>query len=57
MRHDAEVDVGAVLATLTTTTVVNVHRGSALPEARVVVLVVPLTLLGVFWFVAKRSRR
>ena len=49
-------DVNAVLATLTTTTVANVHRGAVLPEARVVVIVVPLAILAGFWFLALRRR-
>jgi hypothetical protein len=49
--------VNAVLATLTTTTVANVHRGAVLPEARIVVVVVPLALLGGFWFFIVRRHR
>ena len=47
-------DVYSVLATLTTTTVADVHRGAVLPEARVVVIVVPLAVLTGFWFVRRR---
>ena len=46
-----------MLATLTTTTVANVHRGAVLPEARVVVIVVPLAILTGFWYLAFRRRR
>ena len=41
-------------ALATTTTIVNVHRGSVLPEARVIVIAVPVTLLGVYWFVLRK---
>ena len=50
-------DVYSVLATLTTTTVADVHKGAVLPEARVVVIVIPLTVLAGFWFLAVRRRR
>jgi len=46
-----------LLATLTTTTVANVHRGAVLPEARVVVIIVPLAILTGFWYLAFRRRR
>ena len=49
--------MNAVLATLTTTTVANVHRGAVLPEARVVVIAVPLVILAGLWFLAFRRRR
>ena len=41
---------GALIAT----TLVNVHRGSVLPEARVIVILVPLTLLSIYWFVLRK---
>lgn len=41
-------------ALATTTTIVNVHRGSVLPEARVIVIAVPVTLFGVYWFVLRK---
>jgi hypothetical protein len=46
--------VGTVLWALTATTLVNVHRGSVLPEARVIVIVVPLTLFSIYWFVLRK---
>jgi hypothetical protein len=39
----------AALTTLST----NVHRGVALPIARAVVIVIPLTLLSVFWWLRR----
>ena len=46
----------ALFADLTTSTVVNVHLGSPLPAARVVVIAVPTTALLVFWLVSHRRR-
>jgi hypothetical protein len=43
-------------AALTTTTVFNVHRGSALPAARVVVIAVPSTALLVYAWLSSRRR-
>ena len=36
------------------TTISYVHRGVVLPEARVVVIVVPLAILGGFWWLVHR---
>jgi len=36
--------------------VVNVHRGATLPEARVVLIVVPLAALIYYYFVVRRHR-
>ena len=41
-------------ATNTLATVVNVHRGAALPAARVVVLVVPTAALLGYWWLRRR---
>jgi hypothetical protein len=38
----------------TTTTILNVHRGSVLPEARIIVIGVPVTVFGVYWFVLRK---
>jgi len=44
-------------ALATTTTIVDVHRGSVLPEARVIVIGVPVTLFCVYWlFLRTRGR-
>ena len=50
--------VSAVMSALaTTTTIVDVHRGSVLPEARVIVIGVPVTLFCVYWlFLRTRGR-
>lgn len=42
---------------VTTTTFVNDHRGSVLPEARVIVIAVPVTLFGIYWFVLRKRGR
>jgi hypothetical protein len=34
----------------TTTTIVSAHRGAVLPEARVIVIVVPVTVFCLYWF-------
>ncbi len=39
---------------LTTTTLVNLHRGAALPAARVVVVLVPLALLAIYLWLRRR---
>ena len=44
-------------ALATTTTIVNVHRGSVLPEARVIVIAVPVTLLRRLLVRAAKGRR
>lgn len=41
----------------TTTTVVSVHRGVVLPEARVIVIVVPVAVFCVYWFVLRTRGR
>jgi hypothetical protein len=41
----------------TTTTIVSVHRGVVLPEARIIVIAVPVTLFGVYWFVLRNRGR
>jgi hypothetical protein len=45
---------GLTLALATTTTLVNDHRGSVLPEARVIVIAVPVTVFAVYWFVLRK---
>jgi len=44
-------------ALATTTTVVNLHRGSVLPEARVIVIAVPVTVFCLYWFVLRKRGR
>ncbi len=34
----------------------NVHRGQSLPEAMVIVVVVPLAALAFYWLVVRRQR-
>jgi hypothetical protein len=41
----------------TTTTIVSVHRGVVLPEARVIVIVVPATVFCVYWFILRKRER
>lgn len=41
----------------TTTTVVNVHRGVALPAARFILLVVPMLALSFYVFVVRARKR
>ena len=42
---------------LTTTTLsLNRHRGVVLPEARVIVVLVPVALFSLYWFVLRRRR-
>lgn len=44
-----------LLATLTSTTLSSVHRGVALPAARVVVLAIPtLAVITFFWLTRRR---
>ena len=46
------------LATLTSTTMLNPHRGAVLPAARVVVLAIPTLVIAVYWiFVVRRRGR
>jgi hypothetical protein len=45
---------GFIEALATTTTIVNVHRGSVLPEARVIVIAVPVTVFCIYWFVLRK---
>jgi hypothetical protein len=37
-------------------TVINAHRGTVLPEGRIVVIVVPLAALIYYYFVVRRRR-
>jgi hypothetical protein len=46
-----------ISAFTTTTTIVSVHRGSVLPEARVIVIAVPLTVFSIYWFVLRKRGR
>ncbi len=39
-----------------TNTVANAHRGAALPEARILVIAVPLAALIYYYFVVRRNR-
>jgi hypothetical protein len=41
----------------TTTTIVSVHRGVVLPEARIIVIAVPVTLFSIYWFVLRKRGR
>jgi hypothetical protein len=45
------------LALNTTTTIVNVHRGVVLPEARVIVIAVPVIVFCIYWFVLRPRGR
>lgn len=46
------------LATLTSTTLLNPHRGAVLPAARVVVLAIPTLAIAFYWtFVVRRRGR
>ena len=50
--------MNAVLESFTTTTtIVSVHRGVVLPEARVIVIAVPVTLFCIYWFVLRKRAR
>jgi hypothetical protein len=50
--------LSAVMGTFSTTmTTVNVHRGSVLPEARVIVIAVPVALFCLYWFVLRKRGR
>ncbi len=42
------------MTTITTNTIVNLHRGAALPAARVVVVLVPLALLSIYLWLRRR---
>jgi hypothetical protein len=44
------------LVALTTTTVTNVHHGSILPAARIIVIGVPTTFAFLYWFLIVRRR-
>jgi hypothetical protein len=46
--------IGLLTAFTTTTTIASFHRGSVLPEARVIVIAVPLTLFSIYWFVLRK---
>ena len=48
---------GLISALSTTTTIASVHRGVVLPEARIIVLVVPVTVFGIYWFVLRKRVR
>ena len=41
----------------TTTTIVSAHRGVVLPEARVIVIVVPVTVFCIYWFILRKRQR
>jgi hypothetical protein len=41
----------------TTTTTVSVHRGVVLPEARVIVIAVPVIVFCIYWFVLRPRGR
>ena len=41
----------------TTTTIVSVHRGVVLPEARIIVIAVPVIVFCVYWFVLRPRGR
>jgi hypothetical protein len=46
-----------LLATSTTSTLINVHRGAALPAARAVVVLVPAMALLFYWSVVRRKKK
>ena len=48
---------GLIEAFTTTTTIVSVHRGVVLPEARVIIVVVPVTVFSIYWFVLRKRGR
>jgi hypothetical protein len=48
---------GLIEAFNTTTTIVSVHRGVVLPEARVIVIVVPVAVFSIYWFVLRKRPR
>ncbi|MHB1087194.1 MAG: hypothetical protein ACYC19_00335 [Acidimicrobiales bacterium] len=48
---------GLFMASSTTSTLFNVHRGQALPAARAVVVFVPLMALLFYWSVVRRRRK
>jgi len=48
---------GFMSALITTTTIVSVHRGVVLPEARVIVVVVPVTVFCIYWFILRKRQR
>jgi hypothetical protein len=48
---------GLIDAFTTTTTIVSVHRGVVLPEARVIIIVVPVTVFCIYWFVLRKRPR
>ena len=41
---------GVLEAFNTTTTIVSVHRGAVLPVARFIIIVVPVTVFGIYFF-------
>jgi hypothetical protein len=49
--------VTTISEVLTTTTLsLNRHRGVVLPEARVIVILVPVALFTLYWFVLRRRQ-
>jgi hypothetical protein len=48
---------GLISAFNTTTTIVGVHRGVVLPEARFFVIAVPVTVFCIYWFVLRKRER
>ncbi len=48
---------GFLSAFTTTTTIESVHRGVVLPEARVIVIVVPATVFCIYWFILRKRPR
>ena len=48
---------GLISAFNTTTTIVGVHRGVVLPEARFIVIAVPVTVFCIYWFVLRKRER
>jgi len=47
---------GLIEAFTTTTTIVSVHRGMVLPEARVIVIAVPVVVFCIYWFVLRKRK-
>jgi hypothetical protein len=46
-----------IIETLNTTTTLSVHRGVVLPEARVIVIAVPVIVFCIYWFVLRPRGR
>jgi hypothetical protein len=49
--------LSGLIEAFTTTTLVSVHRGVVLPEARVIVIAVPVSVFCIYWFVLRKRGR